>query len=88
MCDASGAGQARSQPVNADIRVGADTDDAFLDGPQFSVLPYEVVRAAQDPDSVVLSFLHSTCEAAANLGGWDRAALEWQPPSARRRSAS
>lgn len=44
------------------------------------VLPYEVVRHADDPDATVLAFLQSTYEAAAELGKWDRAALEWQAP--------
>jgi Family of unknown function (DUF5996) len=40
------------------------------------VLPYEAVRTAPDPDAALLEFLQSTYEAAANLGGWDRAAQE------------
>jgi hypothetical protein len=40
------------------------------------ILPYDVVRQAESPDAVLLEFLQSTYEAAANLGGWDRAALE------------
>lgn len=40
------------------------------------ILPYSVVQAAQDPDSVLLSFLQSTYEAGAENGGWDRMALE------------
>lgn len=40
------------------------------------VLPYEEVRNAASPDGVLLEFLQSTYEAAADLGGWDRAALE------------
>ena len=44
------------------------------------VLPYEDVRASRDPDGDVLSFLASTYEAAAELGWWDRARLERQPP--------
>jgi hypothetical protein len=40
------------------------------------VLPYEAVRHSPDPDGVLLAFLQSTYEAAANLGKWDRAALE------------
>ena len=40
------------------------------------VLPYEAVRTAADPDAVLLQFLQSTYEAAANLAGWDRKALE------------
>ena len=40
------------------------------------VLPYEAVRLAPDPDRLVLDFFQSTYEAAADLGRWDRAALE------------
>jgi hypothetical protein len=40
------------------------------------ILPYEAVRTAADPDGVLQEFLQSTYEAAAGLGGWDRAALE------------
>ena len=40
------------------------------------LLPYDVVRGAADPDSVLLSFLQTTYEAAAELSGWDRVALE------------
>ena len=40
------------------------------------LLPYEVVRNAPDPGAALLAFLQSTYEAAADLGRWDRAALE------------
>lgn len=40
------------------------------------VLPYEAVRTASDPDAVLLEFLHSTYEAAAESGAWDRTLLE------------
>jgi hypothetical protein len=40
------------------------------------VLAYEVVRTADDPDSMLLRFLQSTYDAAAEAAGWDRAALE------------
>lgn len=39
-------------------------------------LPYEAVRRAADPDSTLLAFAQSTYEAAADLGRWERAALE------------
>jgi len=39
-------------------------------------LPYEAVRSAPDPAATLLEFLQSTYEAAADHGGWDRAALE------------
>ncbi len=40
------------------------------------VLPYTSVREAQDPDGTLLAFFQATYEAAADLGKWDRAALE------------
>jgi hypothetical protein len=45
------------------------------------LLPYDVVRTAPKPDAVLLSFLQSTYEAAANLARWDREALERSGPS-------
>jgi hypothetical protein len=43
------------------------------------LLPYEAVRTADDPDRAVARFLQTTYEAAAELGGWDRGALEDDP---------
>lgn len=40
------------------------------------VLPYDAVCAADSPDDVLMSFLQSTYDAAADLARWDRAALE------------
>jgi Family of unknown function (DUF5996) len=40
------------------------------------LLPYDAIRATPDPDPALLSFLHSTYEAAADLGRWDRKALD------------
>jgi hypothetical protein len=40
------------------------------------LLPYDVVRAAPDPDAALLAFLQSTYVAAADAGKWDRTALE------------
>jgi hypothetical protein len=40
------------------------------------VLPYEVVRTSTDPEEVLLAFLQSTYEAAADLAGWNRQAIE------------
>ena len=59
-------GDARVEPTEAyfDKRLG-----------EF-VLPYDVVRRSQRPDAVLMAFLQSTYNAAANLGGWNRAALE------------
>jgi hypothetical protein len=58
--------------------------DARVQPPQASyheqlgmfTLPYEAVRTAASPDKTLLTFLQSTYDAAADLGHWDRAALE------------
>ncbi len=43
------------------------------------LLPYDAVRRASDPESALMAFLDSTYRAAAELGGWDRQALECAP---------
>jgi hypothetical protein len=40
------------------------------------ILPFETVRAAASPEALLLDFLQTTYAAAADCGGWDRAALE------------
>jgi len=47
-----------------------------------ALLPYDVVRAADDPRATLLSFLESAYDAGASLAGWDRADLSsaWCPP--------
>lgn len=40
------------------------------------ILPYAAVSQSHAPDSVLLDFLQSTYEAAANRGKWDRASVE------------
>ncbi|MEO6114582.1 MAG: DUF5996 family protein [Sphingomicrobium sp.] len=52
---------------------------AFDPGLGEFVLPYEVVRRASDPAETLTEFLQSTYDAAADLGRWDRAALERDP---------
>ncbi len=44
------------------------------------VLPYSVVRASDRPDEMLLNFLQTTYDAAANYGNWDRELLEQRPP--------
>jgi len=55
-------------------------DDAYFDRElgEF-ILPYAAVRTAKDPEAFLLSFFQSTYDAAAELAGWDRAALEVSP---------
>ena len=62
----AGYGEARVEPAAAayDTAMGE-----FL-------LPYDAVRSAADPDAALLAFCRSTYDAAADLGGRDRDALE------------
>jgi Family of unknown function (DUF5996) len=59
-------------------RVEPDTA-YYSDEYQEFLLPYEAVRTADDPDRALARFLQTTYEAAAELGGWDRSALEDDP---------
>jgi hypothetical protein len=40
------------------------------------ILPYDAVRNAPEPERTLMEFLQSTYDAAADLGNWDRNALE------------
>jgi len=40
------------------------------------ILPYEAVRTAAAPEQALAEFVQTTYERAADLGGWDRPALE------------
>ena len=60
--------------------------DAQIVGGQWTsigltVLPWETVRTARDPRTLLLAFFQSAYEAAAGLAGWDVAAFEsaWCP---------
>jgi hypothetical protein len=57
----------------ASVRPQAAVFDADLG--EF-LLPYAAVSGSADPDGVLLQFLQSTYEAAADLGDWDRQSLE------------
>jgi hypothetical protein len=49
---------------------------AFDEGLGEFTLPYTAVREADDPDALLLEFLQSTYDVAADRGAWDREALE------------
>jgi Family of unknown function (DUF5996) len=68
-------------PVEPDTAYFSEAYGEFL-------LPYEAVRTAADPDYALTRFLQTTYEAAAQLGGWDRAALEDDPDRLRHRPAA
>jgi len=59
--------------AKAKVRPSAAFFDAKLG--EF-LLPYEAVSKARDPRSELMDFLQSTYDAAAELGHWDRDALE------------
>ena len=40
------------------------------------ILPYDTVAQSRNPDALLLDFLSTTYAAAADVAGWDRAALE------------
>jgi hypothetical protein len=44
------------------------------------ILPYEAVRGSASPDRAIRDFVDSTYARAADLAGWDRAALERHMP--------
>jgi hypothetical protein len=46
------------------------------------ILMYEELRRSPEPERFLLDFLQSTYNAAANLAGWDREALEVRQPAA------
>lgn len=48
------------------------------------ILPYESVRAAADPEDMLVAFLQSTYDAAADLGGWKRERLDCEIGQPRR----
>jgi hypothetical protein len=55
------------------VRPGeASFDDALGE----FLLAYQTVRTAADPDALLLDFLQSTYEAAADCAAWDRRAFE------------
>jgi hypothetical protein len=57
------------RPVSPDAAYYDSTLGEFL-------LPYAAVRAAKDPQAMLLSFFQSTYEAAAELARWNRTELE------------
>ena len=59
--------------ADADVEPPSARYDAML---REFILPYDDVRSAADPDQTLLAFLQSTYAAAAELGAWDRHALE------------
>jgi len=64
----------RAHPLRPAGAEWQDTGNGSL-----AILPYDVVRAAPDPDEALLAFFTSAYEAGATAAGWDRVALEAAP---------
>lgn len=62
----------RTTPVRPDAA-------KFLEAAGEYILAYDAVRAASSPDDVLLDFLQSTYDAAADRARWDRERLELPP---------
>jgi hypothetical protein len=73
---------AYAYPTPAEFAHAAVEPEAasWLEGLGEFALPYDAVRTANDPDTTLLAFAHSTYAAAADLAGWDRDALEAPDP--------
>ncbi len=68
---------AYAYPEPAGFRDRAVPEGAWFDAKMGEfILPYDTVRAAAKPEALLLEFLAATYDAAADAGGWDRAALE------------
>jgi hypothetical protein len=65
---------ASSSPASSSCATGC-AKDSNSGGGEFT-LPYNAVREADDPDAMLLKFLQSSYDVAADTGNWDRAALE------------
>ena len=66
-------------PEPKGFRAAAVRHGRFDETYQEFVLPYADVRAASDPEAILLDFLQSAYDSAADLAAWDRAALEREP---------
>lgn len=66
-------------PEPARFRGGALSAGRFDEALGEFVLPYAKVRQATDPEETLLNFLQETYDLAADLGKWDRRALEREP---------
>ena len=64
------------------LRPGAASWQQPYGESHFALLPYEAVRASEDPRKTLLDFLQSAYDAGALLAGWDRDSLRsaWYPP--------
>jgi hypothetical protein len=69
---------AYAYPSPAGFEAAAVTPEAAYWQPDLGefVLPWNAVREALDPEDTLMAFLQTTYQAAADLGGWDRAVLE------------
>ncbi len=68
------------QPPNAETLPIAPATATWSDAIKEWVLPYDTVRTAEDPSSVLRAFLDSIYTLCGTAAGWDRAALTYDAP--------
>jgi len=79
--DVDAAFYAYAAPEPAGFKERGPRDGArYHEGLKEFLLPYDDVRRRKDPKAAVLEFFQQAYDAAAELGGWDRAALERPRP--------
>jgi hypothetical protein len=68
-------------PKPAGIEAAVVSPEGALWSPEAGefIVPYDVIRSADDPARALLDFCESTYAAGARLAGWDRGLLERQP---------
>jgi hypothetical protein len=62
------------------LPAGATWSDALGE----RVLPYDAIRAVEDPARAITQFLESVYRVAVTPGGWDEASLRHEPPGKRK----
>ncbi|HWH15573.1 MAG TPA: DUF5996 family protein [Miltoncostaeaceae bacterium] len=65
----------RDRPLRPAAAEWQDTGNGSM-----AILPYDAVREAADPEGDLLAFFETAYAAGAEAAGWDRAALEAEPP--------
>ena len=68
------------RPDGCEVAPIQPTPAAWVEAISEWILPYEQVRASEDPRRAILDFLNSVYRVAVANGGWDAAAQRYAPP--------
>jgi hypothetical protein len=69
------------EPAGFSVAAVSPADAYYSPDLREFILPYDAVRTSASPDAALIDFLQATYDAAADLGGWDRASLERVTPT-------